>query len=154
MKNIYQWLEEYGVSHKNKTNKTIHWICIPLIFFSVTGFFYSVQLPYEVYNGMNFNLAFPLLLGITVYYFTLSRTLWLGMLMFSLLCFAACYFIQQAGLQVWLVSIVVFVLAWAGQFYGHSVEGKKPSFFKDLQFLMVGPAWLMSFIYKKIGIAL
>jgi uncharacterized membrane protein YGL010W len=76
------------------------------------------------------------------------------MFFFSLVFLAACYGIQQTGLPLWAVSIGVFVAAWIGQFYGHNVEGQKPSFLKDLQFLMIGPAWLMSFIYKKMGIAL
>ena len=50
------------------------------------------------------------------------------------------------------VAFGIFVIAWIGQFIGHKIEGKKPSFLEDLQFLMVGPAWLLSFIYKKVGI--
>jgi uncharacterized membrane protein YGL010W len=52
---------------------------------------------------------------------------------------------------VWKICTVSFVLAWIGQFIGHKIEGKKPSFFKDVAFLLIGPAWLMSFIYKKLG---
>lgn len=153
MQGIQQWLDEYAVSHQNPTNKTIHWICVPLIFFSIVGFFYSIQFPVKLVGDMNLNVAIPMLVGVTIYYFTLSRTLWLGMFLFSLICLAGCYAIQSAGLPVWAVCIGIFVTAWIGQFYGHSVEGKKPSFLKDLQFLMIGPAWLMSFIYKRIGVA-
>lgn len=154
MKGIQTWLDEYGVSHQNHTNKMIHWICVPLIFFSITGLFYSIELPVKISANMNFNLALLVLAVVTVYYFLLSRTLWVGMLLFSLLCVAACYAIKQTGAPLWAVCIGIFIAAWIGQFYGHSVEGKKPSFLKDLQFLMIGPAWLMSFIYKKLGIAL
>jgi len=31
MKTIEEWFEEYGESHQNKTNKIIHWICVPTI---------------------------------------------------------------------------------------------------------------------------
>jgi uncharacterized membrane protein YGL010W len=154
MKSIQTWLDEYGVSHQNPTNKMIHWICVPLIFFSIVGMFYSVKLPVELAPGLNLNLAMIILVGVTIYYFTLSKTLSVGMLLYSLLCIAGCYAIEQTGLPLWAVCIGIFVAAWIGQFYGHNVEGKKPSFLKDLQFLMIGPAWLMSFIYKKIGIAL
>lgn len=152
MKTIQQWLDEYAVSHKNPTNKAIHWVCIPLIFFSIVGLLYSIPLSVNV-GGFPVNAATVTTLLVTLYYLLLSRTLWVGMLLFSVFCLYICYLITQAGFQLWLVSIVVFVLAWIGQFYGHNVEGKKPSFFKDIQFLMIGPAWLMSFIYKKIGIA-
>ena len=46
----------------------------------------------------------------------------------------------------------IFIVSWIGQFIGHKIEGQKPSFFDDLKFLLIGPAWLLSFIYKKIGI--
>ena len=63
------------------------------------------------------------------------------------------YFVNvQLGTQSWIVYAAVFVLSWIGQFYGHKIEGKKPSFLKDLQFLLVGPIWLLSFILKKFGI--
>lgn len=154
MKSIQTWLDEYGVSHQNPTNKMIHWICVPLIFFSIVGMFYSIKLPVELAPGFSLNLAMIILVGVTIYYFTLSKTLSVGMLLYSLLCIAGCYAIEQTGLPLWAVCIGIFVAAWIGQFYGHNVEGKKPSFLKDLQFLMIGPAWLMSFIYRKIGIAL
>ena len=131
----------------------IHWICVPFIFFSITGMFYSVELPIRIAEGLNLNLAIIMTAVVVVYYFMLSRTLWIGMLLFSTLCLVVCYEITKTGTPLWLVSIIVFVLAWIGQFYGHHVEGKKPSFIHDLQFLMIGPAWLMSFIYKRFGIA-
>lgn len=53
---------------------------------------------------------------------------------------------------IWQFALTLFVLAWAGQFWGHKVEGKKPSFFKDIQFLLIGPAWLLSFLYRRFGI--
>ena len=154
MTKIQSFLEEYGSSHQNSTNKLIHWICVPLIFFSIIGLFYSIELPFAMTPTMNLNVAVIMLVLITVYYFMLSRTLWIGMLLFSVICMIACYEIKTAGLQLWLVSVVIFVLSWIAQFYGHHVEGKKPSFLKDIQFLMIGPAWIMSFIYKKLGIGI
>jgi uncharacterized membrane protein YGL010W len=136
MTNIQQWLSEYGESHQNDTNKTIHWICVPAIFFSIVGFLYSIKLPFEI-TGHRVNIALIAFVLIIFYYFLLSKTLWIGMFLFGSICLLLCHLIA----------------AWIGQFYGHKIEGKKPSFFKDLQFLLIGPAWLMSFIYKRIGIA-
>ncbi len=154
MKSLQQWLNEYGESHQNETNKTVHWICVPIIFFSVIGLLYSVKLPWVV-AGVQINLAMAIMLLVVLYYFSLSKTLWIGMVLFGVLCLFLCNLIERANfIQLWLFCVITFVLAWVGQFYGHKVEGKKPSFFKDLQFLMIGPAWLMSFIYKKLGIGL
>lgn len=148
MKSVNQWLSEYGQSHQNKTNKMIHWICVPLIFWSITGLLYCIKIP------LVYNAAMIALFLVMLYYFRMSFTLGVGMLFFALLCLGICHFIVKYVVwPLWLVCLVVFVLAWIGQFYGHGVEGKKPSFFKDLQFLLIGPMWLMSFVYKKLHIS-
>lgn len=152
MKAIQTWLDEYGASHQNPLNKTIHWICVPLIFFSIIGMFYSLRIPFS-YKGYQLNMAIVMLLAVTAYYALLSRTLWVGMFLFSILCLAVCYLLVAfVSVPLWGICIGIFVLAWIVQFYGHKVEGAKPSFLKDLQFLLIGPAWLMSFIYKNLGI--
>jgi uncharacterized membrane protein YGL010W len=157
MKKIDALLSEYGESHQNGLNKTIHWICVPLIFFSIIGLIWSI--PAEVLKnlvpafGAYANWATLLLILTLIYYLSLSAPLFLGMIVvvtgFSML---ANWVDSSVSAPLWMVSAVIFVLAWIGQFYGHKVEGKKPSFFKDLQFLLIGPAWLMHFIYKKLGI--
>ena len=53
---------------------------------------------------------------------------------------------------VWKSSLILFCAAWVGQFIGHKIEGKKPSFLHDVVFLLIGPAWLMHFVYRKLGI--
>jgi len=152
MRKIDQLLSEYGESHQNETNKMIHWICVPLIVFSVIAILWEVQLPF-IGHGFFFNLGALLLLVTLLYYLRLSFSLFLGMIVYAAACIGVIYFIvTSTTLQLWLVALTIFVLAWIGQFYGHKVEGKKPSFLKDVQFLLVGPAWLMHFIFKKTGI--
>lgn len=152
MPTIQQWLSEYGESHRNQTNKLIHWICVPIIFFSVIGLLFEIKLPFSI-AGVQVNVAMIMVVLAVAYYFSLSKTLWVGMLLFGSLCLFICHLVEQSNfMPLWLFSLVLFAAAWMGQFYGHKVEGKKPSFLKDLQFLMIGPAWLMHFIYKKIGI--
>lgn len=154
MKTIHQWLHEYGESHQDHTNKTIHWICVPSIFFSITGLLYGIKLPVFI-SGIQLNAAMIVLALVTIYYIALSKTLWIGLFLFAVLCLWLCHLIEKANfIQLWLFCLIVFVVAWIGQFYGHKVEGKKPSFFKDIQFLMIGPAWLMSFVYKRLGIGI
>lgn len=153
MPTLKEWLSEYGQSHKNETNKTIHWICVPTIFFSIVGLLYSIKLPFKGID-VDLNVAMLAIIAVIAYYFSLSKTLWIGMLIFGSACLLLCYLIERSGiLPLWLVSIGLFVTAWVAQFYGHKIEGAKPSFLKDLQFLMIGPAWLMSFIYERLGIS-
>lgn len=159
MKSIQTWLDEYGVSHQNPLNKTIHWFCVPSIFFSIVGLFHSIKLGVMLTPTLELSAAMIILVGVVIYYMVLSRTLAVGMLLFSLLCLVGCIGIETAlgadsPVKLWMICVGIFVAAWIVQFYGHEVEGAKPSFLKDIQFLMIGPAWLMSFIYKKAGIAL
>jgi uncharacterized membrane protein YGL010W len=157
MRKIDLLLEEYGESHRNTTNKAIHWICVPLIFFSIVGLIASI--PSNVVqkflgDGNPYaNWASVAMILVLIYYVSLSIPLTFGMMLFAVLCLFIARIISQSGVApLWMVSVIVFVVAWIGQFYGHKVEGKKPSFFKDIQFLLIGPAWLMHFIYKRLGI--
>ena len=157
MRKIDQLLAEYGESHQNSTNKTIHWICIPLIFLSVIGLIASIpsSMVQSILGENNpyANWAAIVLILVLIYYVSLSIPLSIGMMLFGVLCLFVINFIVQLDIApLWLVSVAIFVVAWIGQFYGHKVEGKKPSFLKDVQFLLIGPAWLMHFIYKRVGI--
>ena len=152
MKTVNQWLNEYGESHQNPTNKSIHWVCVPAIFFSIVGLLYSIKLPWTI-NDITINVAMIVLLLTTLYYLQLSLQLGIGMFLFGIICLFLCFLIEKyVPVRLWIASVIIFVIAWIGQFYGHNIEGKKPSFLKDIQFLLIGPMWLMSFIYKKWGI--
>ena len=154
MKTVHEWLNEYGESHTNKTNKLIHWICVPAIFFSITGLLYCIKLPIFLTSNLRLNVAMIVLLFTTIYYLSLSIKLGIGMLIFGIICLVLCYLSEKyLSFPLWVFCIIIFIIAWIGQFYGHKVEGKKPSFFKDLQFFLIGPMWLMSFVYEKMGIA-
>jgi uncharacterized membrane protein YGL010W len=50
-------------------------------------------------------------------------------------------------------AIAVFVIAWIAQFIGHKYEGRKPSFLTDLTYLLIGPAWVVAKVLRKMGIA-
>ncbi len=139
-----QWFEEYSASHQNPLNKTIHWICIPLIVISVVGLLRALPLPGDW--GL-----FALVLA-CLYYFRLSISLAVGMILVSVAVLLLVEGLGRLPVALWLSSAVVFVVAWIGQFIGHRFEGKKPSFFKDLQFLLIGPLWLLGHAYRKAGI--
>jgi uncharacterized membrane protein YGL010W len=156
MRKIDQLLSEYGESHQNVTNKTIHWICVPAIFFSIVAMIASIPSGFlqNIFGGIAMlNWATVLLVLVMIYYVSLSLPLSVGMLVFSLLClWAIRALVSVFATPLWIIALIIFVVAWIGQFYGHKIEGKKPSFFKDLQFLLIGPAWLMHFIYNKLNI--
>ena len=154
MKSIDSWLDEYGESHQNKTNKTIHWICVPTIVLSLLGLLWAIPVA-DAFANISPLLNWASLFGLLAigYYLLLSPKLALGMLPVLSFMLAINYFIWiKLGSMIWLFALIIFSLAWVGQFIGHNIEGKKPSFLKDLQFLLIGPLWLLSFVYRSAGI--
>jgi len=149
---VNEWFEKYGESHQNPINKTIHWICIPLIMFSLMGMLWSVPLPSALQIHPLINLGTLLIVFALIFYLKLSVTLALGMLIIGGAMLYGNFVLSQNTDNLFMISFVIFFLAWVGQFIGHKIEGKKPSFFEDLQFLLIGPMWLLGFIYRSLGI--
>jgi uncharacterized membrane protein YGL010W len=151
--------DKYSESHQNPTNKLIHWICVPLIVFSIIGLLTAIPFPHIGFLG-KYNMYinwFSFVLAASIYYYsTLSPILSYLMLFF----FGICYFFviqleyleRGGGPALWQVSLWIFIIAWIGQIIGHKIEGKKPSFLDDLKFLLIGPIWLLHFILKKLNV--
>lgn len=134
-------LAKYSESHLHPTNEIIHFICIPAIVFSLLGLLWSAH-PYVALGAVLVSMG---------YYVTLSMPFALGMLLISIaMLFILLLMPHEAVLSV---SVAVFVIAWIGQFVGHEIEGKKPSFFEDLRFLLIGPLFVLGFLYRKLNIA-
>ena len=136
MKTIETWMDEYSESHQNTTNKMIHWVCVPTILFSIIG----------ILAHFSALLTALLLVSTLIFYARLDLVLAVAMGVLILMM-AWLIFILPVGTGFY---IALFVFAWIGQFYGHKVEGKKPSFFKDLQFLLIGPLWCMDAYLGKV----
>ena len=149
MKTIHTWLGEYGESHRNPVNKRIHFICVPLIMVSLIGLLWSIPLPTALEAlPISLNWAVLFLLLALGYYVALSPSLTVGMVFVAVGLAEASYGLDRIGdPKLWQISA-----AWIGQFVGHKIEGARPSFFKDLQFLMIGPLWILGNIYRRLGI--
>ncbi len=153
MADIKQLLNEYGKSHQHPINKQIHWVCVPLIVWSLLALISMIPAP-EVFSNIPVAISWAeVTLGAAmVYYVLVSPSLALGILPVLTLMLFLSRLVSSTTVSVWLVALVVFVFAWVGQFIGHIIEGKKPSFFKDLQFLLVGPLWLLAHVYERLAI--
>jgi uncharacterized membrane protein YGL010W len=153
MKTLDQWFEEYAVSHQNPKNKSIHYICVPAIFFSIVGLLMSIPSTFlsnilHLNQPIIENWAVVVLIFVLLFYFRLSFAMAIKIAIFSFICLLLNFYIGQF-LPLWAFSIAVFAIAWIGQFYGHNIEGKKPSFLKDIQFLLIGPAWVVHNLFSK-----
>lgn len=153
MRTVADWFGEYGESHANPTNKLLHWICVPLIVLAVMGFLWSIPVP-AAFAAVSpwLNWATIVVAVALVYYAVLSPVLALGVGLSYVVMFAVLHALDSLPWPLWVTSLAIFVLAWIGQFIGHAVEGKRPSFMKDAQFLMIGPLWLVGSLFRGLGI--
>lgn len=135
---VEQLIAHYGESHRNPRNEAIHFVAIPLIMFSLLGLLFALH-PWVAYAFVAASL---------VYYARLSAVFLVSMAAISALGLLAAH---ALGPWVLPVSAAVFVGAWIAQFVGHKMEGKKPSFFEDLQYLWVGPLFVLAKLFGKLG---
>jgi uncharacterized membrane protein YGL010W len=134
-------LEQYSESHRHPTNELIHFVCVPVIVFTLLGILWSIH-PV---------LALAACVAALLYYFRLSHPFAFGMLLMSAVMLAVLALMPP--MTVLPLSIAIFVVAWIGQFIGHKIEGRKPSFFDDLRFLLIGPLFVLGFLYRRLKIA-
>jgi uncharacterized membrane protein YGL010W len=139
LRKIDQLLAHYGASHTNPINELIHFAAIPLIMLSLCGLMFALH-PWVAYAFIGASM---------VYYARLSSVFCVSMCVWSV---AIIGLMHAMGQQVLTASVVIFIGAWIAQFIGHKIEGKKPSFFEDLQYLWVGPLFVLSKLFVKIGL--
>lgn len=140
-------MEAYGESHQNPVNKRIHWFCVPAIMLSSLALLSLVPHPVP---GVHWHMV--VIVAAAAYYALLSLPLALGMVVLGGLMSAAIPALAAIPGPLWLLAVVLFVVAWIGQFVGHRIEGKKPSFVEDLKFLLIGPMWLLAHVYRRFDI--
>ena len=153
MKTQQEWFKEYSLSHQNKKNKAIHYVCVPLIYFSVIGLLLSINTTFLIevtpfyVHPLILNWAVIVLLFALFFYWKLSLKSFILMLLFSIISIVLNVFLS-GKVSLLYISLSIFGLAWIGQFYGHHIEGKKPSFSKGLQFLLIGPIWVFHSFFR------
>ncbi len=157
---LESYFAKYAESHQNGTNKLIHWVCVPLIVFSLLGLVWAIPFPALSFLGKGqryLNWATFLIIFAVIYYLRLSFRLALAMLLLIIIFSIVIIFLERMERlngwpPLWQICLGIFIISWAGQFIGHKIEGKKPSFLDDLKFLLIGPIWLFHFLFRKLGI--
>lgn len=136
---VDQLLAHYAESHRNPRNEVIHFVAIPLIMLSLVGLLFALH-PWVAYGFVAASL---------VYYARLSLVFLLVMAALSAL---ALLLVRAMGSWVLPLSAAIFVAAWIAQFIGHKIEGRKPSFFEDLEYLWVGPLFVLSRLFRQLSL--
>ncbi|MAF79347.1 MAG: hypothetical protein CME60_14400 [Halobacteriovoraceae bacterium] len=146
MRTLEQWLDAYSKDHQNPTNKKIHHICVPLIMFSLLGLLWAIPTPsfFKLVPYLNWSTLFSLL----ALFFYISLNIKVALIMLINVTIQYFLIIQLEKTPYLIPSCVtIFILAWIGQFIGHKIEGQKPSFLTDLQFLLIGPLWVFQKLF-------
>ena len=153
MRDLQSWLDDYGDSHRNRCNERLHWICVPLIVWCVIGALWCIPRPASLASLPSaLNWATLTLCAAVLYYCRLSLRLAAGAaVVFALMAWPVALLAAAGARRLLQLSAALFALAWVGQFIGHAIEGRRPSFFKDLQFLLIGPLWLLADLYRRLG---
>ena len=146
------WLDSYSSDHQNPTNRVLHWICVPLILWCAIAMMWTIPVP-PMIGRPGFWAVLALVLAFTWYWKKSHRLAAALLVVLVLLCLLTEFAYRTLGAHnLLLTGIGVFVVAWIGQFIGHAIEGRRPSFFTDLAYLLVGPAWLMDKLLRRFGV--
>ena len=151
MKPVERLLGEYAADHQHPFNRRIHTLCVPAIAVSLLGLLASLPVPGSLRAmAPAANWALFLLAGALAWYLWLSPRLAAGMAIAAALAMLLVAALSRLPGPLWLSSGVLFLLAWAGQFAGHAAEDRRPSFLRDLRFLLIGPLWLLAELYRRL----
>lgn len=153
MTGIDNWLDRYERGHRDLTNPVVYWAAVPMVVLGTVGLLWYLPIPaefHEISPLLNWGSAF--LIAATIYYFIISLSIAIGLLPFML---------GLASLQLWLaateypalgVSVGLLVAGTVGLWLGRRGSGGLRAVLQDLQLMMIGPAWLLSVMYRRFGI--
>ncbi|MFK2916014.1 DUF962 domain-containing protein [Dyella koreensis] len=146
------WLDSYSRDHQHPTNRLLHWICVPLIVWCAVAMLWTAPVPSMLGRPGFWSVGVQVLAF--AWYWRHSRRLAGALLIaFILLDLLTELLYRQLGPVALLWSALgVFAVAWVGQFVGHAIEGRRPSFLTDLAYLLIGPAWLMDKLLRRLGL--
>jgi uncharacterized membrane protein YGL010W len=133
-------LHHYGLNHQHPKNEAIHMVAIPMIMLAIVGLIYSLH-PWAAYVFLAASLVYYARLGSTVV--LASMAVWTVLLLLI---------IWALGAALFKVSLALFIVGWVTQFIGHKIEGKKPSFLEDIQYLWVGPIFVLTRPMLRLGL--
>ncbi len=151
MTEIDDWLIRYEKSHESLRNPVVFWAAVPMSIIGITGLLWATPAPDEFYTIsplLNWGSAF--LMVTAIYYFIISLALAIGLLPFLIGLASIQLWLTNSGFPPMAVSIGLSSAGLVGLALGRGASLK--AIFQDIQLLMIGPAWLLSVLYKRFGI--
>lgn len=157
-KELTAWFDEYALSHQHPTNVLLHKICVPTITVTLLAMLWALPIiPKQFRHTISISqvgLLNPSLVLVPIlgFYWHLSQPMAIAMAILFLCVIGVLIVSEKQHVRIFRWALIVFLLAWIGQFIGHELEGKKPAFFKDLQFLLIGPLWTLAHVFRFFGL--
>ena len=151
MTDIDNWLARYEQTHQSLRNPVVYWASIPMVIVGLTGALWTLSVPNEFQDIsplLNWGSAF--LMVSAIYYFIISLSLAIGLLPFLLGLASIQMWMATSGFPATAISIGLIVAGTAGLALGRG--GALRPLIQDLQLIMIGPAWLLSVLFKRFGI--
>ena len=148
---VDRFFAAYSDDHRHPTNQWLHVLCVPAIVWSLLALVYCIPLSAGLPTG---SLAAVMAIASVAFWLWLSVPIGLGAAAMMALSWGSVAALHAAfGTTVLaVIGASVFVVAWVGQFIGHHIEGRRPSFFTDLVYLMIGPVWVLAKGYRKLSV--
>lgn len=151
MTDIDDWLSRYEKTHDDLDSPVVYWAAIPMVIVGMTGLLWALPAPDEFFKIsplLNWGSAF--LMVTAIYYFIISLAIAIGLLPFLLGLAAIQMWLTNHGFPVNSVAIGLLVAGIVGLALGRN--GSPRAVVQDLQLIMIGPAWLLSVLYKRFKI--
>lgn len=148
-----EWLARFEQTHDDLRNPVVYWIAITMVVVGMIGLLWTLPAPTEFHNIsplLNWGSAF--LMATTIYYFIISLSLAIGMLPFLLGLAAIQLWLANSGYPAPGMNGGLLVAGIFGLWLGRRGPGSLRAVFQDLQLMMIGPTWLLSVIYRRLGI--
>ena len=148
-----RWLSDYGESHRDIRFAAIYWVAVLTLVLGTVGMLWSLPVPVEfarISPVLNWGSTF--LMAAVVYYFIISMPLAIGMLPFIFGVAAVQVWLAESPYSLIRVSAGLFAASLIGLYLGQHASGGVRAVFRDIQLMMIAPAWLLSVLYRRFGI--
>jgi len=149
VKTLEDQMSFYAAYHQDTRNKATHFVGVPLIVFSL-----MIPLGWlrADVGGVSLSAALVVTSVLLLYYLVLDIPLGLAMgAVFALMLWGA-EPLSQATLAAslgWFV--VLFIVGWGLQLWGHVYEGRKPALVDNLFQIFVAPIFLAAEVFFALG---
>ena len=148
-----EWADRYGALRTSGPTAANAWLGIPLVLMALLGMLWSIPMPDALSQpSAAINAATMWVMASFVYYCILSIRIALGSLLLLVVLMLPSAWLERAGLPIWPFASALFAPAFAWQLVETRRATGKLRIFANMQYLMLGPVWLLRAVYRRAGV--